>query len=311
MKRLLVTGASGLLGLNLALQMTDAYEVTGVVHENGLTNVPFRVLAADLAAEDVAERLLDVVEPQALIHCAAMANIDACEHQPERAWAVNAQLPGHLARLAAQRGVRMVHLSTDAVFDGQRGGYVESDEPNPLSVYARTKLDGERLVLEANPQAVVARVNFYGWSLGGQRSLAEFFVNNLSAAKTVNGFTDVMFCPLMVNDLADLLLKLAEAEELSGIYHVVSSERLSKYEFGVSLARRFGLDAGLIRPVSVMEGGLTARRSPRLDLNVDRLTAALGTPPPGLHSGLERFYTQSVQGYPQYIRSLRSGASTA
>ena len=95
-----------------------------------------------------------------------------------------------------------MHVSTDAVFDGQAAATTEQDTPNPLSIYARTKLDGERGVAEANPDAIIARVNLYGWSLSGRRSLAEFFFNNLSAGKRVKGFTDVYFCPLLANDLA-------------------------------------------------------------------------------------------------------------
>ncbi len=99
---------------------------------------------------------------------------------------------------------------------------------------------------QANPQAIIARVNFYGWSLNGTRSLGEFFYRNLSAGKNVKGFTDVLFCPLLVNHLVDLLLTMAE-KDLKGLYHVVSSEHLSKYEFGCRIARLFDLDEKLIR----------------------------------------------------------------
>ena len=216
---------------------------------------------------------------------------------------VNADLPGELARLTRELGIKMVHISTDAVFDGQQGDYLETDAPNPLSVYARTKLEGEQQVLQANPEAIVARVNFFGWSLTGKRSLAEFFFNHLGAGKTVKGFTDVQFCPLQVNDLAEMLMGMV-SRDLRGLYHVVSGESLSKYDFGCAIADQFGFDKGFITPVSWQEGGLTAPRSPNLTLNVSKVTEALGGPPPSVAAGLRRFYRQYEDGYAERLRKM-------
>lgn len=306
MMRILVTGASGLLGLNFALRYHTDHQVVGVVHRNPLRNPPFQQLTADLSNPRKLEQVLEETRPQAVLHCAAMANVDECERNPERAFQVNSELPAALARAAARHGFRLVHLSTDAVFDGQRGNYSEEDTPNPLSVYARSKWLAEQRVLEACPQALVARVNFYGWSLSGQRSLGEFFYYNLKEGRPVKGFTDVYFCPLEATQLADLLLRLVE-KGAAGLYHVVSSECQSKYEFGLSIARRFGLDERLIEPVSVAESGLVARRSPDLRLRTDKLAAVLGEPPPGQAAALDRFYQLYLSGYPQQIRLLADG----
>jgi dTDP-4-dehydrorhamnose reductase len=302
--KILVTGASGLLGLNLSLLMQSTHEIVGV-DRSKLSNVPFRLIRADLLDAEVEHQILDSVQPEWLIHCAAQANIDACESDPGLAQTLNADLPGELAAACAKRGIRMVHLSTDAVFDGTKDGiYTEEDAPNPLSVYARTKLDSEQAVLKANPEVIVARVNFFGWSLTGQRSLAEFFVNNLSAGKQADGFTDVFFCPLFVGDLAEILLKML-VNGLSGTYHVVGSESLSKHEFGVMIARRFGFDERLIESVSVEESELKARRSHNLRLSIHKLSTVLGESIPGFSTGLEKFYTQYQQGYPQKMRSYQ------
>src|SRR5690606_14091386 len=107
-----------------------------------------------------------------------------------------------------------------------------------LGVYAKTKLDGEWAVLTENPGAAVARVNFYGWSLSGKRSLAEFFYHNLTHNKSMSGFTDVVFCPMFVNNTARLLVKMLK-RGLSGLYHLVGTQAMSKYQFGVEIARKF------------------------------------------------------------------------
>lgn len=299
--RVLVTGASGLLGLNLCLTSAHEHELIGVTNQRGLQEAPFATVQTDLSDSQALKRLLEEKQPECLIHCAAMADVDSCERDPEAAWRINAQVPAHLAGLCRQNGIRLLHVSTDAVFDGERGSYTEGDQPNPLSVYARTKLEGEQGVLAADPKALVIRVNFYGFSLSGKRSLAEFFLYNLLEGKPLKGFTDVHFCPLYVGDLVEVMFAMLE-KRLSGLYHVVSPECLSKYDFGRRIADKFGLDGNLIAPVSVYDGGLLAKRSPNLTLRVDKLLAA-GIPLPGQAPGLEHFHTHFQHGYPELIKS--------
>ncbi|MBN1147683.1 MAG: SDR family oxidoreductase [Anaerolineales bacterium] len=297
--RILITGASGLLGLNLALEaVKERSTVFGQANRRPLHTSAFTVVQADLLAPGAVQRLLEETRPDWVIHCAALANLEACEADPAQARQLNSEVPRQLARHVARGGARLLHVSTDAVFDGQRGGYSEEDAPNPLSIYAQTKLEGERAVAEEDPAALVARVNLFGWSASGKRSLAEFFFNNLSAGKPVMGFTDVYFCPLLANDLAHIFLKML-GTGLGGLYHVVSSECISKYEFGVQIARKFGLDESLVSPTSWQEAGLAAARSPNLSLRIDKLIHDLGETTPNLSAGLERFYTLYQQGYPQ------------
>jgi len=290
---ILITGASGLLGLNLAMLARDRYEVVGQTHSRPLREAPFATIEADLRHPEAAERLLDEAQPDWVLHCAALADLDACEQQPE------------LAAAAQRRNLRFLHVSTDSVFDGQRGNYSEIDVPNPLSVYAATKLEGEYAVMESHPHAIIARVNFFGWSLSGERSLAEFFFNHLSAGQPVQGHADRHFSPLLVTDLAALLLAMLTAQ-LAGLYHVGGAERLSKYEFGLRLARRLGLDESLITPVSWQDLGLEAPRSPDLSLNSSKLAQALLRRLPDLDAGLDGLYQQYQDGYPQRLRALQA-----
>jgi len=302
--RLLITGASGLLGINLAMEAMSEHEVVGI-DRGKLKSAPFQVLRADFLQANEINPFIETTNPDWLINCAALANLEECEKHPDQAKTLNTNLPAELANTCAKRNIKFVHLSTDAVFDGtKQGSYSEEDIPNPQGIYSQTKLDGEQAVQDANPNAIIARVNFFGWSLGGRRSLGEFFVNNLSDGKNVNGFTDVTFCPMWVNHLAQTLIAMLE-KDLHGLYHVVGAQPMNKCQFGVEVARKFGLNESLISPQSVEKSSLTAKRSHNLWLSTHKLSTDLGRPLPDFSTGLDGFYTQFQQGYPQKIRGYQ------
>ena len=302
--KLLITGASGLLGINLALEAMREHEVIGV-DRGRLQFAPFQVIKTNFFNSRAFEPMLDSTQPDWVINCAALANLDESEKHPDQAKILNVDLPRELASACAKRNTKFIHLSTDAVFDGTKEGmYTEEDEPTPPGIYSQTKLNGERAVQQVNPQAIIARVNFYGWSLGAKRSLPEFFINNLSEGRNVNGFTDVIFCPMWVNHLAQTLIAMLE-KDLHGLYHVVGAQPMNKYQFGVEVARKFGLRESLITPQSVERSSLTAKRSHNLWLSIHKLSTDLGRSIPEFSTGLDGFYTQFQQGYPQKIRSYQ------
>jgi len=293
-----------LLGINLAMEAMREHEVFGV-DRGKLQSAPFQVFKTNFYNSRAFEPMLDSVQPDWVINCAALANLEECEKHPDQAQILNVDLPRELAEACAKQKTKFIHLSTDAVFDGTKEGmYTEEDEPSPPGVYSQTKLDSEYAVQEANPDAIIARVNFFGWSLSGHRSLSEFFVNNLSEGRPVKGFTDVVFCPMWVNHLAQTLIAMLE-KDVQGLYHVVGAQPMNKYQFGVEVAKKFGLRESLISPESVEKSELTAKRSHNLWLSVHKLSTDLGRPIPNFSTGLDGFYTQFQQGYPQKIRGYQ------
>lgn len=299
--KILIPGASGLLGINLALEATKTFDTVGTYLSNKLHNTPFKTIACDLSQTEEINDLVSSVEPDLIINCAALANVDACESQIDQARSLNTALPAQLADITKMKNIKFIHISTDAVFDGQNKFYLETDEPNPLNQYAQSKLDGECEVTQRNPDAIIARTNIFGWSLKGKRSLAEWFFNNLSAGNQIKGFTDVTFCPLFVGDLAKILIHMAQ-QDLKGLYHVVGGDCPTKFEFGKAIAHKFGFDEKLITPTSWKDGSLAATRSSNLCLNIDKLTKAMRIPPPRLEQGLEEFFKQYSDGYPDQLR---------
>jgi len=304
MKKLLITGASGHLGLNLALYaQRQGYEVLGWTNRNRIGSAPFLTDQVDLAEIKSLRGKLEAAAPDLVIHTAALANLEACERNPELAYLLNAELPGHLAWHLRKMGVPLVHISTDGIFDGTKGDYSEIDMLNPLNTYAHSKLKGEENVSSENKEALIARAVFFGWTLNGKRSLAEFFYNRLKAEETADGFTDVNFTPLYVEHLACLLLEAAE-RELSGTYHFFGNQAVSKYTFGVSLAREFGFDESLVSPISVLDSELAAKRPMNLSMNNEKLRAALGRELPGMAEGLKALHLAEQMGLRERILSF-------
>ena len=272
MTRWLVIGANGFLGHN-ALHALPG-EVHAATRGGRHAIAHGSTIEVDLCNPRAAAGAIEALQPQVVLNTAALANHEECELHPELAQQINATAPGVLAGIAHQIGARFIHISTDAVFDGRSGNYRETDEPEPFSVYGQTKLAGEHAVLQY-ASALVVRTNFFGWSPGGQRSILEFFVNNLRAGIEVNGYSDFTVTSLYVGYLLSALDQLAR-QSATGLLHVASRDPLTKLAFGQQVAHEFGLNAELIRPASAAIGAHATSRVLNLSLNCDLAAQTLG-----------------------------------
>jgi dTDP-4-dehydrorhamnose reductase len=286
--RWLITGATGFLGANLGSFLHSRTTTIGA--NRGGARLPFfdEVVGGDL--EDFTTLAAQIKEsrPTVIVHAAAMASHESCETNPERAQRINADATGALAHVAQEISARFVYISTDAVFDGERGRYAEGDTPNPTSVYGRTKLQGEQRAAEAT-DALIIRTNFFGWSPSGSRSILEFFVNELSQEHAVRGFTDFTTSSAYAQVLTQTISDLIDADA-SGLFHVTSPDALTKYEFGVAVAEEFGLDAGLITPTTA---DIQPPRNGNISLDVSKVQQVLKRTLPTQREGLRHAHTDA------------------
>jgi dTDP-4-dehydrorhamnose reductase len=261
----LVLGAQGFLGSNVVASLRQkspviAHSRRTLISSQNVENVVF-----NLENFDEFEKLLDSYAVSYVVNCVALADVDLCEKEPAVAQAVNAHIPAHLSVLCHERGIPFVHVSTDAIFDGMSSEYTADSEPSPINVYGRSKLNGERLVLDSNRDALVLRTNIIGWSPSGRRSLFEFFVNNLRAGAPCKGFTDITFRPISAwrfSSIVEVFLR----EGVTGIHHAVGGDLLSKFEFGQAVARALGCDEALVIPARSDGEMHRVHRSPALNL---------------------------------------------
>lgn len=246
MANLLLTGGSGLLALNWTRIMAGTWTVHRLEHRRRLQVPGSRSHVGSLETLDSASRLLDLTKPDLVVNCAGMTNVEECQADPEAARRANAEMPGLLAAACSGRGVRFVHISTDHLFDDRHTLFSETDRPTPLNIYGSTKAAGEQAVLDAAPEALVVRTNFFGWGTSYRRSFTDSILRALRAGERPLLFDDVYFTPILIDRLVEVVHQLV-GRQRSGLYHAVGDERLTKYAFGLLVAREFGLNETLVR----------------------------------------------------------------
>lgn len=274
----LVTGVTGLLGANAALALRGDVGIVGLAREEQPLAWCPEIVCGDLLDPDSLRRAIDVVQPDVILHCAALTHHTMCEEDPALARAINVQ--GTRALRDAADGRTFVYISTDTVFSGSQGGHRETDVVAPTTVYGETKARAEELVLDS-AESLVIRTNFFGWSPSGRRSILEFFVERLRQGEQTPGFTNYRVASIFSGDLLGAVKSLVDSR-VRGIVHVASSDTLSKFEFGVTVAEIFGCDPGLIEP------SLAPMPDRDLSLNCDRAASLLGCSLPTQRDGIER-----------------------
>jgi len=285
--KVLITGASGLLGANLARHYAPKTETFGWYATNPVSIASARLDQIDITDQDSVSQALSEINPELIIHCAAATNVEWCEQNPEAAKAVNETATEFLAMKATDLGVKFVFTSTDSVFDGKKSRYSESDPPSPRNSYASGKVRTEKLVAARNPEALIIRSYFYGYSPSGTRSLLEWVLVKARAGNEVPGFTDSYFSPISVEDFA-ITLDLAIAAETTGLLHLGSSNRISKYDFAKFVMETYDCDMSLLKPITVDDLGLTADRPRDTSLDVSKLEGIWGKPVPTAQNGIRR-----------------------
>lgn len=294
-RRLLITGGSGLLALNWACAMRDSWRVVLGIHRHPVRLAGVGTCPLDLDDAARLERQFAEVAPDLVVHAAALTSVDECEADPARARHVNAGLARNVAEAAAARNVRLVHISTDHLFAGDRSNYREDEVPAPLNEYARSKQLGEEWVRQAHPQALVLRTNFYGWGNARRQSFSDWILQSLRDGREITLFDDVFFTPLLAAALAAAAHRLLDLSA-AGLYNLAGDERVSKYEFGKRLAQAFGLPEAQIRRGSVAEAGLKAVRPRDMSLDSSRARTLLGAGTGGLDEHLQTLRRQEQAG---------------
>ena len=281
--RILITGAFGQLGYSLQsiLSKKSNYELicTGRKVKKGQEGIPL-----DIRNQVALKELINTTAPDILINLAAMTNVDACELNPKLAGEINVAGLEHICD--SFKG-KIIHLSTDYVFDGTSGPYKEDDPLNPISIYGKTKLASEHILLEKDIKNLVIRGNvLYDYSPHTSSSFLNWVVSSLKGNQEIKVVEDQFNNPTWTRSMSDII-ELSIENDLEGIIHWGDSVHISRFEFAKLIAKKFSLNESLIKPVLTSELNQPARRPLQSGLSTEKLVNMLDIIPPSIDDCLD------------------------
>lgn len=295
--KILLTGASGLLGNAYAqAAIRRGHQITAIYNTRAPTATGIhQQIQLDLNEPEELTSICLRLWPDVIVNCAAISSPDAVEAQPQRAEKVNVALPRLLAQISTHIGARLLHISTDMVFDGQGDApYRSTDMPAPTTLYGQTKLMAEREVLEHNPEdPVVLRIPILmGNSPGGQRSVHEKLLAAIQRGERPKLFCDEIRQPCSASNVAEVLLELTERRDLHGIFHWAGAETVSRYEMAQRILQHFDLPLDSVQSVRQADEAAAANRPSQLTFNLHPIVNKLKTRPASFQEQLNEL-TQS------------------
>jgi dTDP-4-dehydrorhamnose reductase len=282
--KMLVTGSSGFIGKNLVSQLGNKHEMIGI----SSTPAPTTHIVADLLADNL-NHILNEVNPDAIVHCAALPNVDYCEEHPEEAYEKNVHATGKLVDWASRKDKTMIFFSTDYVYPGVSGNYDEGSNVSPLNVYGKNKLEAENLVRGLDKHIILRTTGVVGYDLGGKNFLMQMITND----KPRNVPSDQISNPTEVSWLIDVIDKMLD-RKIYGTYIATGSEAMARSDFAYMICDVFDKDASLLRAVRTSELGQKAPRPLNNGLNPARLCGLLGEEMPPIRNCLRKIYEENI-----------------
>ena len=300
---ILITGGSGLLALNWALTIREKFNVTLGLHNRNINLKDTRSILLDLDSKEALTEALEALQPQLVIHAAGFTSIEQCEANPTLAKYINVDLTKNLVMVCAKLNIPMVYISTDHLFSGNESLVDEEFPVSPINVYAKTKVEAESYIQNTYPEALIIRTNFYAWGTSYRHSFSDMVINNLRAGKKISLFKDIYYTPILIDPLVHNVHELVQ-KGAKGIFNMVGDDRISKYDFGLKLAREFNLDNSLIKDGKIIDKPSLVNRPDDMSLSNKKVSNYLGKKMGGLDQHILKLKAQEANGLAQELQAL-------
>lgn len=274
-RKVIITGGAGLLATNIAVYKRETWDIILLVRNNDVS-IPFvATKKVVLECRDTIEDYLKEEKPDLVIHAAGITNVDYCEKNTHATRVSNVVISKNIASISKKLNLPFVHISTDHFSKSNQENSTEEDIGFPENEYARSKLEAEIDVLRENNKSLVIRTNFFGWGTSRKESFSDFIINSLRNNKEIKLFADIFFTPIFTETLVDRIELLLE-KNASGIYNICGEERISKYDFGIKIAKVFDLNSQLIIKSSIDDMKLAAQRPRDMSLSTSKSQSLIG-----------------------------------
>jgi len=294
-KKILITGANGLLGQKITEIIAHESSHTLILtdlHESAFSPNGIEYFQMDITAKEHVKKNVRKYLPDIIINTAAYTNVDGCETERELSWRVNVDAVKNFIIASRTNDTKIIHISTDYVFDGKSGNYDENSKPNPLSYYGKSKLASENALIASGIRFIIVRsMIIYGTAIKVRPNFALWLIEMLEKGSPVRIVDDQFGMPTISDDLGWGILKLNDMDK-NGIYHICGSEYLSRFEFAVKLANIFGFDENLIIPVKTSDLNQAAPRPMNSSFIQLKAQTELGIKPLNVTEGLVYLKTQ-------------------
>jgi dTDP-4-dehydrorhamnose reductase len=266
----IIIGGSGLFGLNWAINQFQTSEIILLLHDKYVEFTGVKSIKIDFENFNKIEEAIINLEPDLIINAAAITNVDFCESNYNMTYKVNVQLAFDLAKIARNLNIKFLHISTDHLFDGNNKIYYENNRPTPLNQYAKSKVEAEEKVLSVYKKSLIIRTNFFCWGPTYRKTFSENIVDSLRNNQYLNLFNDVFFTPIEISELIESILYLLNNNN-SGIFNISSNFKISKYDFGILIAKHFDLDHDLIKLDTILERKNLVTRPKNMSLSNQKI----------------------------------------
>ncbi|MBN1903404.1 SDR family oxidoreductase, partial [Candidatus Sumerlaeota bacterium] len=286
MKKIFLTGGSGFLGWHVIRALAGRYELCCASHASPLPDMMnIRAMPVDFLTPCSLKNIIEPIEPDIVIHMAALSKTGFCEENPEIAHRINVEATREILEGTNPVLTRVIYISTDLVFDGSKGFYRESDIPNPTMVYSQTKLEAENLVQSRGGNYAILRLALmYGKGSPGHDSFLSWLEKDIAHGSVIL-FTDEYRTPLYVRDAASAIDRLVESD-FTGIMHLGGGRRCSRYEFGIEFTKQKGYPVGVIVGKKLMDTPINMVRPPDVSLDSTLAKSVLGIHPRSFEKGI-------------------------
>ena len=297
MQTILITGSNGLLGQKLVHKLKGRADIKLVATSKGRNRISnhegYEYESLDITSPKEIDTIFNKYKPNAVINTAAMTNVDACESDQESCWKLNVDAVDYLVRASEKHQTHFIHLSTDFVFDGENGPYEETDEPNPLSYYGKSKLASEKIVEQAKTKWAIGRtIIVYGIGENMSRSNIVLWAKGaLEKKEPLKIVNDQFRSPTLAEDLADACILIAE-KEAEGLFHLSGKDVMSIVDLVRRVAKFYKLDDSIIHEISSKALNQAAKRPPKTGFIISKALSVLGYQPHSFEEGLKKLTDQ-------------------